>query len=151
MIAQRSGQLEPLMFDVSLLGFVVGSWADSLATAAGLGLLAALSPIAASLLQDPSEIAVGIWIMGIAFPWALGRLAARQSELAASSTPPAVSSPSRRCSRNGAGSPATSTTSSDTGLPPSCCRSPAPGTCCAATPRPPRRRCGRRRTWAGAT
>ena len=81
-IAQRSGQLEPLMFDVSLLGFVIGRWADSLAIAAGLGLLAALSPIAASLLQDPSEIAVGIWIMGIAFPWALGRLAARQSELA---------------------------------------------------------------------
>ncbi len=81
-IAQRSGQLEPLMFDVSLLGFVIGRWADSLAIAAGLGLLAALSPIAASLLQDPSEIAVGIWIMGIAFPWALGLLAARQSELA---------------------------------------------------------------------
>ena len=25
---------------------------------------------------------MGIWIMGIAFPWALGRLAARQSEMA---------------------------------------------------------------------
>ena len=26
-VAQRSGQLEPLMFDVSLLAFVIGRWA----------------------------------------------------------------------------------------------------------------------------
>jgi signal transduction histidine kinase len=39
--------------------------------------------VAASLVQDPGEIAVGIWIMGITFPWILGRAAARQGELAA--------------------------------------------------------------------
>jgi signal transduction histidine kinase len=82
-IAQRSGQLEPLMFEVSLLGFLIGRSAPSLAVALALGLLAALSPVAASQLQDPSEIAVAIWIMGIAFPWALGIAAARQRQLAA--------------------------------------------------------------------
>jgi signal transduction histidine kinase len=79
--AQRSGQLEPLLFEVSLLAFVVGRWAPSPAAAIALGLLSAAAPVAASLLQDPSEIAVGIWIIGVAFPWALGRGAARQSQL----------------------------------------------------------------------
>ena len=82
-VAQRSGQLEPLMFEVSLLGFVIGRSAASLAAAVALGVLVALSPVAASLIQDPSEIAVGIWIMGIAFPWVLGRQSAREAELAA--------------------------------------------------------------------
>lgn len=81
-VAQRSGQLEPLLFDVSVLAFIVARWAPSQATAVILGLLAAASPVAASLLQDPSEIAVGIWIMGIIFPWVMGRAAARQSHLA---------------------------------------------------------------------
>ena len=82
-VAQRSGQLEPLLFEASLLGFVVGLWSPSLAAAVALGLLAVIAPVAASLIQDPSEISVGIWIMGIAFPWVLGRAAARQGELAA--------------------------------------------------------------------
>jgi signal transduction histidine kinase len=82
-VAQRSGQLEPLFFEVSLLGFVIGRSASSRAAAVGLGLLVALSPVVASLIQDPSEIAWGIWIMGIAFPWVLGRKAAREGELAA--------------------------------------------------------------------
>jgi signal transduction histidine kinase len=82
-VAQRSGQLEPLLFEVSLLGFVIGRWASSPGAAVALGLLVTLSPVAASLIQDPSEIAVGIWVMGIAFPWVLGRTAARQGELAA--------------------------------------------------------------------
>jgi signal transduction histidine kinase len=81
-VAQRSGQLEPLLFDVSLLAFVVGRWAPSRAAAAALGLLALAAPVAASLIQNPSEIAVGIWVLGIAFPWALGRAASRQSQLA---------------------------------------------------------------------
>jgi signal transduction histidine kinase len=82
-VAQRSGQLEPLLFEVSLLAFVVGRWARSRTEAFALGLLAVAAPVAASLIQSPSEIAVGIWILGIAFPWALGRAAARQSRLAA--------------------------------------------------------------------
>jgi signal transduction histidine kinase len=82
-IAQRSGQLEPLLFDVSLLGFVVARWSESLATAVALGLLAAAAPVAVSVIQDPSEIAVGIWIVGIALPWVIGRGFARQADLAA--------------------------------------------------------------------
>jgi signal transduction histidine kinase len=81
--AQRSGQLEPLLFEVSLLAFVVARAAASTAAAVALGLLAVLAPVAASVIQDPSEIAVGIWIMGIVFPWAFGRAAARQGDLVA--------------------------------------------------------------------
>jgi signal transduction histidine kinase len=81
-VAQRSGQLEPLLFDASVLGFVIGRWARSVAMAVVLGLLAVASPVVASQLQDPPEIAVGIWILGIGFPWAIGRAAARQSQLA---------------------------------------------------------------------
>jgi signal transduction histidine kinase len=80
-VAQRSGQLEPLLFEASLLAFVVGIWAPSFRVAAALGLLAVVSPVVASLIQDPPEIAVGIWIMGIAFPWVIGRAAARQMQL----------------------------------------------------------------------
>jgi signal transduction histidine kinase len=80
--AQRSGQLEPLLFEVSLLAFVVGFWAPSHAAAVALGMLALASPIAASVIQDPSEIAVGIWLMGVAFPWFIGRAAARQRKMA---------------------------------------------------------------------
>jgi signal transduction histidine kinase len=81
--AQRSGALEPLMFDVSILAFVVGRWAPSLAAAVALGLLAVLAPVAAGLIQDPLELAVGIWILGIVFPWIIGRAAARQAQLTA--------------------------------------------------------------------
>jgi signal transduction histidine kinase len=81
--AQRDGQLEPLLFEVSLLGFVVGRWARSTAAAIALGLLAVISPVVASVIQDPGEIAVGIWIMGVAFPWLIGLAAARQAQLAA--------------------------------------------------------------------
>ena len=82
-VAQRSGQLEPLLFEVSLLAFVIGRCARSTAASVALGLLAVLAPVAASVVQDPSEIAVGVWIMGIAFPWVFGRAAARQSVLVA--------------------------------------------------------------------
>jgi signal transduction histidine kinase len=81
--AQRTGQLEPLFFEVSLLAFVVARWSSSLRSAVVLGALAALTPIAVSIAQDPSEIAVPIWIVGIAFPWVLGRASARQAQLAA--------------------------------------------------------------------
>jgi signal transduction histidine kinase len=82
-VAQRSGQLEPLLFEVSLLGFVMGRWASSLGRAVVLGLLAVAAPVAASVIQDPGEIAVGIWIMGVVFPWIIGVAAARQAQLTA--------------------------------------------------------------------
>jgi signal transduction histidine kinase len=79
-VAQRTGKLEPLGFEVSLLAFLVASYAPSLATAVMLGLLAVAAPIAVSLITD---IAVGIWILGIVFPWVLGRAVARQRQLLA--------------------------------------------------------------------
>ena len=82
-VAQRDGQLEPLLFEVSLLGFVIGRWAPSLAAAVALGVLAVAAPVAASVIQDPSEISVGIWIMGVVFPWIIGLAAARQAQLTA--------------------------------------------------------------------
>ena len=81
--AQGGGELEPLMFEASLLAFVVARWSPSLATAIGLGLLAATSPVLTALVQDPSEVEVGIWIIGIAFPWVIGRALTAQEELAA--------------------------------------------------------------------
>lgn len=81
--AQRTGQLEPLFFEVSLLAFVAARWSASLRTAVALGALAALTPIAVAIVQDPSEIAVPIWIVGIAFPWVLGLGFARYAQLAA--------------------------------------------------------------------
>jgi signal transduction histidine kinase len=79
--AQRDGQLEPLLFDASVLGFVVGRWAPSLVASVLLGLLVMSSPVAAGLLQNPTEIGVGIWILGTAFPWGLGRAMAHQRQL----------------------------------------------------------------------
>jgi signal transduction histidine kinase len=80
-LAQRDGLLEPLFFEASLLSFVVGRWVDSLATSIALVVLAAATPLAVSVIQDPSEIAVGIWTVGVAFPWVLARPLVRQAEL----------------------------------------------------------------------
>jgi signal transduction histidine kinase len=80
-IVQRSGELEPLMFEASLLAFVVGLWSPSLRSAVPLGLLAAATPVLVALVQDPPEVAVAIWIMGIAFPWAMSRVVVRQERL----------------------------------------------------------------------
>ena len=82
-IAQRFGELEPLMFEVSLLAFVVARWSESLKAAAVLGLLAAATPVVVGLVQDPSEAASPIWVVGIVFPWVLGRAFVRQAQLSA--------------------------------------------------------------------
>ena len=81
--AQRDGLLEPLLFEACLLACVVALWSPSLRPAAGLGLLALAVPVAASLIQDPSEIYVGTWMMGITFSWVISRAAARERRLAA--------------------------------------------------------------------
>ena len=58
-----------------------------------------------------------IWIMGIAFPWIVGRAFARHEQLVAElEEHPAVSWLNRRCWPNVAGSRVTCTTSSGTGL-----------------------------------
>ena len=81
-VAQRSGELEPLMFEASVLAFVVGRWSPSLRSAVPLGLLAAATPVLVAVMQDPSEVAVAIWIVGIALPWAMSRAFVRQEQLA---------------------------------------------------------------------
>jgi signal transduction histidine kinase len=80
-LAQRSGQLEPVMFNATLLAFAAARWSRSLAAAALLGLLAAATPAMVALVQDPMEVATGIWIVGIAFIWPVGLAVARQERL----------------------------------------------------------------------
>ena len=80
-IAQRSGQLEPLLFEGCLLGLVIGLTASSRAASVALLLLAMLAPVAASVIQDPSVISVGIWLVATAFSWFFGRVARRQDRL----------------------------------------------------------------------
>ena len=82
-VAQRSGSHEPLMFEVSVLAFVVGRWSGSLTTAVALGLLAVASPVVVGLIEPRGNISVAIWILGIAFPWLIGRAVFRQAQLAA--------------------------------------------------------------------
>jgi signal transduction histidine kinase len=81
--AQRDGRMESLLFEVCLLGFVVGRWASPAVRAVALGLLAASAPVVARAIQDPPENSVGVWILCIVFPWIIGRAAARQRQLAA--------------------------------------------------------------------
>jgi signal transduction histidine kinase len=82
-VAQRAGGHEPLMFEVSVLAFVVGRWPESLTAAVALGLLAVASPVAVALIEDRGSVAVAIWILGIVFPWLIARAVVRQGQLAA--------------------------------------------------------------------
>jgi signal transduction histidine kinase len=80
-VAQRSGELEPAMFNASLLAFAAARWSRSLAAAASLGLLAAATPVLVAVVQDPMEVATGIWVVAIVFIWVVGRAVARQERL----------------------------------------------------------------------
>jgi signal transduction histidine kinase len=80
-VAQRSGQLEPVMFNAALLAFAGARWSRSLAAAVSLGVLAAATPVLVAVVQDPMEVAVGIWMVAIAFIWVVGRAVARQERL----------------------------------------------------------------------
>jgi signal transduction histidine kinase len=79
--AQRSGELEPVMFNAVLLAFAAARWYRSLAAAAALGALAAATPVLVAVVQDPGEVAVGIWVVAIVFIWVVGRAVARQEQL----------------------------------------------------------------------
>jgi signal transduction histidine kinase len=81
-VAQRDGAFEPLLFEASLLAFVVARWSPRLAQAAALGALTAATPVVIAAIQDPREISVGIWIVGIVFPWVIARALLRQEQLA---------------------------------------------------------------------
>ena len=80
-VVQRSGELEPVMFNVCLLAFAAARWSRSVATAASLGLLAAATPLLVALVQDPMEVATGIWVVAVGFIWVVGRAVARQEQL----------------------------------------------------------------------
>jgi signal transduction histidine kinase len=80
-VVQRSGELEPVMFNVSLLAFAAGRWSRSLAAAATLGLLAAATPVLVALVQDPMEVAVALWVVAVGFVWVVGRAVAHRERL----------------------------------------------------------------------
>ncbi|HEX2423079.1 MAG TPA: histidine kinase, partial [Actinomycetota bacterium] len=80
--AQRTGELEPLMFEASVLAFVVGRWSPSLRSALPLGAAAVATPLLVAAVQDPAEVGVANWVLGTIFPWALGRALASQEQLA---------------------------------------------------------------------
>jgi signal transduction histidine kinase len=80
-VAQRAGELEPIMFNASLLAFAAARWSRSLAAAASLGLVAAATPVAVALVQDPMEVAAAIWVVAVVFTWILGLAVARQERL----------------------------------------------------------------------
>jgi signal transduction histidine kinase len=78
---QHSGHHEVIMFEASLLAFVVACWCESLWVAGALGLLAVAAPFAVSAIESPGNIGVGNWIVGIVFPWLIGRAVFRQAQL----------------------------------------------------------------------
>jgi signal transduction histidine kinase len=80
-VAQRSGELEPLMFNACLLAFAAARWSRSLQASIPIGLVAVASPVLVALIQDPAEVAIGIWILAIVFTWVLGRVVARQERM----------------------------------------------------------------------
>jgi signal transduction histidine kinase len=81
-LAQRTGELEPLMFEASVLAFVVGLWSPSLGSSVPLAILAAATPALVALVQDPADVAVAIWVMGILLAWVISRAFVRQQRLA---------------------------------------------------------------------
>ncbi|MGH2852545.1 MAG: sensor histidine kinase [Solirubrobacteraceae bacterium] len=82
-LVQRSGGHEPLMFEASVLAFVVARWATSLWIAVALGLLAVASPVVVGSIETHGNISIPIWILGIAFPWVIGEAILRQGKLQA--------------------------------------------------------------------
>ena len=80
-VAQRSGELEPVMFNSTLLAFAAARWSRSPGAAASLGAVAAATPVLVALVQDPMEVAVGIWVVANLFIWIVGRAVARQERL----------------------------------------------------------------------
>jgi signal transduction histidine kinase len=82
-VVQRSGGHEPAMFQASLVAFVIARWSASFAAAAALGLLVVATPAAVGAIETRGNISVGIWILGIALPWVIGRAVLRQGRLQA--------------------------------------------------------------------
>jgi signal transduction histidine kinase len=66
-----------------VLAFVVARWSVSMAVGIALGVLALASPAVVGAIETHGNIAVGIWVLGIAFPWMIGRAVLRQAKLQA--------------------------------------------------------------------
>ena len=79
--AQRSGELEPLMFLVSIAAVVVGAWEPSRWAAVTAGALAVATPGVVEAIHD-DDILYGVWMMGILLPLLLGRASRWQVQLA---------------------------------------------------------------------
>lgn len=82
-LLQHRGTHEAIMFEASLLALVAAYWTNSLALAAALGAVALVGPIVVGATEVEGNTSVGIWIVGIAFPWMIGRAALRQTQLIA--------------------------------------------------------------------
>jgi signal transduction histidine kinase len=80
---QHTGTHEEIMFEASILAFVVARWTESRLIAAGLGLLLAALPAVVSATETRGHIGVGTWLIGIVFPWGIGRALFHQAKLAA--------------------------------------------------------------------
>jgi signal transduction histidine kinase len=80
LFALGSGELEPLLFLVSLAAVLVGAREPSAVAAIAGGMLAVATPVVVELVHHV-EIFVGIWIMGILLPLWLGRADKVQVEL----------------------------------------------------------------------
>jgi signal transduction histidine kinase len=80
---QHSGHHEPIMFEASLIAFVAACWVEPLPVAVALGLLALAAPVVVGAIETSGNLGVGIWIVGVAFPWLIGRAVRRQAQLAA--------------------------------------------------------------------
>jgi signal transduction histidine kinase len=80
LFALGSGELEPLLFMVSLAAVVVGARESSPVAAAAGGMLAVATPVVVELVHH-AEIAVGIWVLGVVLPLCLGRIDKARVEL----------------------------------------------------------------------
>jgi signal transduction histidine kinase len=82
-VSAGSGFLEPMIFEASVLAFVVGAWIAPLRLSLPFGLLALACPVIVWLVEpDWADVSVGVWLLGIAFPWLAARAVLRQLQLA---------------------------------------------------------------------
>lgn len=81
-VAVRHGQLEQSLFLASMMALVIAWFEPSTPRAVVVGVLGVLAPVAAWWLQGfAPHFGVLSWVLGISFPWVLGRLVRRQLQL----------------------------------------------------------------------
>jgi signal transduction histidine kinase len=82
LLALRSGELEPLLFLMSIAAVVLATFEDSTRMLVLGTALAVATPVLAELVAE-DEILYGVWVMGIALPLLLGRVSRWQVQTAA--------------------------------------------------------------------